>query len=53
MTPNEEMAGKLTNRGIPDKVVVSFPREGGQKIRLKPVNKREAWKLLLKQNGVE
>ena len=47
------MAGVLTNRGIPEKVVVSYPRHGGQKIKLKPVDKAAQWALILKQNGVK
>lgn len=50
LTPNDVMAGVLTNRGIPDKVVVSYPRKGGQKIKLKPVDKKAQWALILKQN---
>lgn len=50
MNYNTIMAGKLTNRGIPDKVVVSFPRKGGQKIELKPVDRKQAFALILQQN---
>ena len=46
------MAGKLINRGLPDKVYAAFPRSGGQKIVLKPVDKKAQWALILKQNGV-
>lgn len=53
MTPNDVMAGVLTNRGIPDKVHVSYPRKGGQKIKLKPVDKKAQWALILKQKGVK
>jgi hypothetical protein len=49
MNYNAIMAGKLHNRGIPDKVVVSFPRKGGKKVVLKPVDKKEAFTLILKQ----
>ena len=52
MSPNAMMAGKLINRGLPDKVVVSYPRKGGQKIKLKPADKKAQWALILKQNGV-
>jgi hypothetical protein len=50
MNYNAIMAGKLHNRGIPDKVVVSFPRKGGQKIKLKPVDRKQAFALILQQN---
>ena len=53
MTPTDVMAGVLTNRGIPDKVHVSYPRKGGQKIKLKPVDKKAQWALILKQKGVK
>jgi hypothetical protein len=50
MNFNTVMAGKLHKRGVPDKVVASFPRKGGQKIVLKPMDRKQAFALILQQN---
>lgn len=47
------MVGKLSrDEKHPPKSSACFPRKGGQKIKLKPVDKKVQWALILKQNGV-